>query len=153
MDKENRDTSIRNAALIPFSVVIGSWTTVGRHPLLPNQELHGRVSFEWIEGGTFLKMNSEMDRPEFPKGVAIIGSDDSAKTFLMLYFDDRGVSRHYQVSIQGNVWKWWRDFPGFSQRYSVTVSEDGNTMVGKGELSKDGSNWEGDLDLTYTRMK
>ena len=146
-----REALIPNPALKVFSFLIGTWNTVGSHPLLPNQVLRGRVSFEWIEGGAFLKVHSEMDGPDIPSGVAIIGSDDAAGEFFMLYFDERGVSRKQGVSIEGNVWKWWRDFPGFSQRYSSTLSADGQTMIGTGELSKDGTHWERDLDLTYTR--
>jgi hypothetical protein len=148
-----REASIMNSALNPFSPLVGSWNTVGRHPLLPHQVLHGRTSFEWLEGGAFLIMHSEIEEPAIPSGVAIIGSDDSADEFAMLYFDERGVSRKYQISMQNNVWKWWRDFPGFSQRFTCTVSDDGRTMVGKGELSKDNLSWEGDLDLTYRRVE
>jgi hypothetical protein len=38
----------------------------------------------------------------------------------MLYFDERGVSRHHDVSIHDNVLQWWRDAPGFSQRSTLT---------------------------------
>jgi hypothetical protein len=71
----------------------------------------------------------------------------------MLYFDERTVSRKYEVALHGNVLHWWRNAPGFSQRYTATVSEDGRTIVGKGELSKDGTTWEGDLELTYSRVQ
>ena len=33
------------------------------------------------------------------------------------------------------------------------IQDDGRTIVGKGELCKDGATWEGDLDLTYTRVE
>lgn len=150
--KIGREASITNPALKPFGVLVGTWKTVGSHPLLPNRELHGRTSFEWIEGGAFLLMRSEIDEPEIPSGLAIIGSDDKAGEFSVLYFDERGVSRKQQISIEKNVWKWWRDFPGFSQRFTCTISDDGRTMVGKGELSKNDTTWEGDLDLTFTRV-
>jgi hypothetical protein len=71
----------------------------------------------------------------------------------MLTFDERGVSRKHEVSMRDNTWKWWRSTPGFFQRYEATITNDGNTIVGKGELSKDGVSWEKDLDLTYTRAK
>ena len=71
----------------------------------------------------------------------------------MLYFDERKVSRKYDVSFQNNILKWWRNSPEFSQRYTWTLADDGNTIIGKGELSKDGTTWEKDLDLTYTRVK
>ncbi len=71
----------------------------------------------------------------------------------MLYFDERKISRMYEVIFQKNVLKWWRNTPEFSQRYTWTFAVDGNTIIGKGELSKDGTTWEQDLDLTYTRVK
>jgi hypothetical protein len=71
----------------------------------------------------------------------------------MLYFDERGVSRKFEVTLRDNVWKWWRDAPGFSQRYQGAIVEGGDTIIGKGELSKDGSTWEKDLDLTYKRVE
>jgi len=147
------EASIPNPALEPFRILIGDWNTVGTHALLPDMTLHGRTSFEWLEGGAFLMMRSEIDETGIPSGIAIFGSDDSAKEYFMLYFDERGVSRKYEVTLRDNIWKWWRNSPGFSQRYTGTIVDDGNTIIGKGELSKDGLSWEKDLDLTYRRVK
>jgi hypothetical protein len=143
--------SIPNPALAPFGVLVGSWTTEGTHPYVPDVTLHGRTSFEWLEGGAFLMMRSEIDDPRFPAGIAIIGSDDAIGEHFMLYFDERGVSRKQQISLRGDVLRWWRDSPDFSQRFTATIVDGGRTIVGKGEMSKDGSTWEGDLDLTYRR--
>ena len=140
-----------NAALQPLSVLIGTWNTVGTHPLVPGTTFHGRTSFEWIEGGAFLIMHSEIDEPQIPSGIAIFGTDDTTGECSMLYFDERGVSRRYEVSIKGNVWRWWRNAPGFSQRFVGTIAADGRTIDGRGELSRDGTKWEGDLQLIYTR--
>jgi hypothetical protein len=81
-----------------------------------------------------------------------VGSDDSAAEYFMLYFDERGVSRKYEMTLCDHTWKWWRNAPGFSQRFTGTFADDG-TIVGKAELSKDGSSWERDLELTYTRVE
>ena len=97
--------------------------------------------------------HSEIDEPNFPEGVAIFGSDDANGEFFMLYFDERKVSRKYEVSFQDNVLKWWRNAPGFSQRHNWTFTDSGNTIIGKGELSKDGISWERDLEQTFTRVK
>ena len=148
-----QEASIPNPALEPFRVLIGNWNTTGTHLLIPGTILHGRTSFEWLEGGAFLMMRSEIDEPGIPSGIAIIGSDDSTHEYFMLYFDERGVSRKYDVSLHDNLWKWWRNAPGFSQRYQGTIVDGGNTIIGKGELSKDGSTWEKDLDLTYKRVE
>lgn len=141
-----------NAALAPFARIVGNWTTEGSHPMIPGTVLRGRATVEWIEGGAFLQLRTESDDSRIPAGISIIGSDDAVGAFTMVYFDERGVSRHYQVAIDGDVWRWWRDAPGFSQRYSCRIAGDARTMVGKGELSKDGATWEGDLEQTYTRL-
>ena len=148
-----QEASIPNPALAPFRALIGTWDTTGTHPGIPDTILHGRTSFEWLEGGAFLLMRSEIDEPGVPSGIAVFGSDNSTGEFFMLYFDERGVSRKYEVSLHENLWKWWRYEPGFSQRYEGMIADDGNTIIGKGELSRDGSTWEKDLDLTYQRAE
>ena len=148
-----RNAAISNPALEPFRVLIGNWSTTGTHGLFPDTILHGRTSFEWLENGAFLMMRSEIDDTRFPSTIAILGSDDSEKEYYMLTFDERGVSRKHEVTMQDNIWKWWRNAPGFSQRYQGTIVDNGNTIIGKGELSKDGSTWEKDLDLTYKRVE
>jgi hypothetical protein len=140
-----------NPALKSLSVLVGKWHTVGTHPLVPGTTFHGRTSFAWIEGGAFLIMHSQIDEPEIPSGIAVFGSDDTTGECSMLYFDERGVSRRYEVSVQENVWKWWRNAPGFSQRCAATIAADQRTIVSRGELSRDGAAWEPDLELTYTR--
>ena len=148
-----QEISIPNPALQPFNRLVGNWNTTGTHGLVPDTVLHGHTSIEWVEGGAFLMIRSAIDDPRFPNGIALIGSDDVEAEYYMLTFDDRGVSRKYDVSLHDNVWKWWRNAPGFMQRYQGTITDGGDTIIGKGELSKDGLSWEKDLDLTYTRVK
>lgn len=143
---------IPNPALQPFAVFVGEWQTTGSHPYLPGITLHGRTTFDWLAGGAFLIMHSEIDDPNLPSGVAIFGSDDAAKKFFMLYFDERGVSRKYDVTMIGNTLTWWRDEPSFSQRFTIAIEDDGNTMASKGEMSREGAAWEKDIALTFVRL-
>ena len=46
----------------------------------------------------------------------------------------------------------WRDTPGFSQRFEGNVSADGRTITAYWEKSFDGSQWEHDFDVTYTKI-
>ena len=146
------EPQILNPALTEFSRLIGDWKTVGTHPYVPGKILSGRSSFKWLEDGAFLVWHSEIDGPNFPRGVAIFGSDSATNDFFMLYFDDRKISRKYEVSIEDNVLRWWRNAPGFSQRYTWSFADGDNTIIGKGELSKDGTNWEKDLEQTFIRV-
>jgi hypothetical protein len=141
-----------NPALAPLSVLVGTWKTTGTHPLVPGTTFHGQTSFAWMAGGAFLVMHSEIDEPEIPSGIAVFGTDDTTGECSMLYFDERGVSRRYQVSLQDNVWKQWRNTPEFSQHSTTTIAADGRTMSSRGQYSRDGKGWEPDLELTYTRV-
>jgi hypothetical protein len=138
-----------NPALKLFEPLLGEWQATGSHPYFPDAELHGRATCEWIEGGAFLLIRSEIDHPEFPDGIEIFGSDDKAGTYYMLHFDERGTSRKYDVSITENQLKWWRDDAEFSQRFTMDITKD--KLVTTGEMSRNGGEWEQDLSLTYTR--
>jgi hypothetical protein len=141
-----------NPALRPFGILIGEWKTIGTHPLLPNATFHGHTSFKWMEGGAFIIMHTKFKEEVIPSGIAIFGSDDATGECFMLYSDERKISRKYDVSFQNNVLKWWRNAPGFSQRYTWTITNKGQTIIGKGELSKDGLAWEKDFGQTFTRV-
>lgn len=142
-----------NPALRPFEALVGEWQTTGTHPMVPGRTFHGRTSFAWHEGGAFMIMRTEIDEPEIPSGVAVFGSDDAAAMFFMLYFDERGVSRKYDATMTGNVLRWRREDPSLSQRFTITLEDSGARMIGKGQMSRNGGDWEGDLSLTYVRVK
>jgi|SRR5579872_523561 len=141
-------------SLKQFEVLIGEWTTVGTHPGFP-AAVHGHSSFEWLREGALLVWHFDWERPGPPSALSVIGHDDvdadAVDTCSMLYADERGVARIYQMSLASGVWKMWRDSSGFLQRTTGTFSEDGNTIVAHGALSRDGTTWEQDLDVTYTR--
>jgi hypothetical protein len=141
-----------NPALKPFTPLIGTWKTTGTHPMVPGKTFHGRTSFDWCESGAFLIMRSEIDEPEIPSGVAIYGSDDQAKTFFMIYFDERGVSRKYDITIDSKAMTWRRDDPEFSQEMTFRLAG-ADRVESKGRMSKKGGAWEDDLSLNYERIK
>jgi hypothetical protein len=93
---------------------------------------------------------SHHDHPEIPDAIAIIGVTDGQLS--MHCFDYRGVHRVYAVRRSEGSWRFWRDAPGFSQRFTGTFSDDGDTITGQGELSRDGENWADDLAITYRRV-
>lgn len=152
MTQSPHKAAVPNPALNPFNALIGAWRTAATHPQMPGTVFHGRTWFEWLEGGAFIIMRSEVDEAEVPDGIAIFCSDDKTGDYFMLYFDEREVSRKYDVSIQGNVLKWSREAPEFSQRFAWTFSDDGNTITSKGEMCEDGKTWKGDLEQTFTRI-
>jgi hypothetical protein len=138
-----------NPALKPLEFLVGEWRTTGTHPAFPGQTLTGRTSFAWHEGGAFLIMRSEVDHPQFPHGVAIIGSDDVAGKFSMIYFDERGTSRLIDVTVGDRTLTWRRDNPEFSQSNTITTEND--TLVSDGRMSEKGGAWGKDLSQVFRR--
>ena len=111
-----------------------------------------RASFEWHESRAHLVARTTIDLPEAPNTVSIIGCDAANGTYFQLYSDDRGVCRVYQMSIGDGEWKLWREGDPFPQRFSATISEDGDTITGRWEKAEDGTNYTTDFYLTYTRV-
>jgi hypothetical protein len=135
--------------LEPFEALVGTWTTEATHRMYPSMVVRGRSTFEWLEGKRFLIQRSVTDHPEFPDAMAVFGVTD--EQLSMHYFDSRGVYRVYAVSLSEGTLRFARDAPGFSQRFTGTFSDDGNTITGLAELSQDGSTWDDDLAITYRR--
>jgi hypothetical protein len=131
---------------------IGSWEAEGAHPMLPGEAIRGTSTFEWLDGRRFVIWRSQYEHPKIPDAITLIGVTDGQLS--MHYFDERGVYRVYAASLDQGTWRYWRDAPApdLSQRFSGTFSDDGNTITGRGELSKDGSTWEDDLALDYRRV-
>jgi len=144
--------SARNKALAAFAPLIGRWTTSATHPMMPSERFTGESTFAWLDEGAFVIWRSSLNDPRFPVGVAIFGSDDERSEYFMLYFDSRGVSRKYDVNVEDNIIRWSRNAPTLSQRFTWTISGDGRTVTSKGEMSRNGGAWEGDLEVAYTRV-
>lgn len=140
--------------------LLGRWTTEATHPMMPGVVVHGTADVEWLEGEQFLIIRSRTDHPDFPDAMSVIGddaqdrADDKAENhppaLCMHYFDSRGVFRRYEVSADDKAWRWWRESPGFSQRFTGTYADGGNTIIGVSQLRQK-ADWEDDLKITYRR--
>ena len=69
-----------------------------------------------------------------------------------------GVARLYAMTFDGSAWQLSRTSPDFfpldfSQRYVGSLSAGGDTIEGRWETSKDGSEWELDFHLVYRRVR
>lgn len=150
--------------LEPLDRLVGSWTTEMTHPAMPGVVVHGTVVIEWLEGERFLIYRARTDHAKFPDSLAIIGdaehdrADNAAPPgalveprLSMHYYDSRGVFRFYEVSADDHAWRIWRDAPGFSQRFTGTYIDNGNTIAGLWQLRHEDPHWNDDLKITYRR--
>jgi hypothetical protein len=130
-----------------LDVLIGDWAVVSKkYP-----EGRGRTSVRPTEDGKFVRIDSLMEDERFPRSLQIVGSDDESEECTALYFDSRGVHRVYRMRVADGEWRAWRDAPGFNQRFTGKISEDGTTIAGQWEVSEDGKSWKVDFDLNFTK--
>lgn len=140
----------QRSALEPLEVLAGEWRMQAGPPGAAPWPGQARVSFEWLGARAFLIERWTV--PQAFDGIAIIGPGDEPGTFRRHYFDARGEHRIYQMSLRQRAWKQWRDAPDpFPQRFSATISDDGETIAGRWEKAPDGASWEADIDVTYTK--
>lgn len=89
-------------ALAPLENLVGEWETEMTHVSFPDLTIHGKATFEWLEGGHFLLQRAQTDHPDFPDSLAIIGEPSmelAGRSHIPLtvqYFDSRGVHRILQ---------------------------------------------------------
>jgi len=156
----------------PLDRLVGTWTTEATHPAAPGVVVRGTVVVEWLEGERFLIHRARTDHPDFPDSISITGLMDQDRMdgasgnapgaataaggesrLRMHYFDSRGVFRVYEASMDDASWRFWRDAPGFAQRFTGTLADGGDTIVGRSQLCRDGVHWHDDLAITYRRRE
>jgi hypothetical protein len=140
-------------ALKRLEPLVGEWALEASSPDGQPWPGEGRASFEWHESRAHLVARTTVDLPAAPDTTSIIGCDAANGTYFQLYSDNRGVCRVYEMSIGEREWKLWRAGDPFPQRFTATISQDGNTISGRWEKAEDGSNYTTDFNLTYTRLR
>lgn len=140
---------------------IGEWNMEAVFPNAPGategQDSGARTVFEWLPGRRFLVQRWKVPHPAAPDGIAIIGFDHGKGSYLQHYFDSRGVARLYEMGFADGAWTLSRTAPDlspldFSQRYIGRFSDDRRQIHGSWESSSDGSSWEHDFELIYTKV-
>lgn len=69
----------------------------------------------------------------------------------MIYFDERGISRKYDVTVGENEMRCRRDHPAFSQWMTTRATAGGDRLISSGQMCEEGGLWQDDLLLTYVR--
>jgi hypothetical protein len=137
----------------------GEWRIEATHRLMPGVDIRGRATFESLDGGRILIWRASYDHPDIPDSIAVISCDETGDLrhpeggCALHYFDQRGVTRLFHISAEAGTWRYWRDHPGFSQRFTGVFGPDDSTISGVVELNQDGTHWEEDLRLTYRRVE
>ena len=137
-------------SLEPFNALIGTWETESTHPKI-DAVVPGAHTYEWLEGGKFLILRVHNDHELFPDAISVIGAPEDGDGLVMEYFDSRGVRRTYGVSLEDGVLRYWRDAPGFDQRFSARLAHD--SFEGLAQLARTPGDWQDDLRTIYRRRE
>jgi hypothetical protein len=144
----------RSPALAALDVLVGGWTV---RPTPPPSwgvtgPLEGTATFEWALGGAYLLWTSHAPDP-IPDSISLLAPEGEG--YRQHYYDSRGVTRLFRMTLVENVWTLLRTEPDFSpldfaQRF---VAEIGPTTIdGRWEQSHDGGRtWDLDFAIAYVR--
>ena len=149
MEKENMSTETLlqlkpDPALRRLDVFVGKWELRGRTLDTAEDNITGRVNFEWLPGGFFLQATGEIDfMGTKVQSLEIPGYEPDTHVFpANVYSNLDGKVTQYYWDIQGNTITHWTE----GSKYTGTLSADGNTLSG-GWRPQEGS--EGSPGSTY----
>ena len=147
------EEAARAAAMNRLEAFTGEWVMEAAFP--DGYGGTGRAVFEGARGGQFLICRTEVPGGP-PDALMLMGYDPGRLPYCQHYFDSRGVARVYAMDLRDGVWTLLRDAADFTplefaQRFTGTFSADGHRIEGRWETAHDGSAWELDFYLNYTR--
>ncbi len=108
--------------------LVGTWEMSG--------EVHGRVSFEWMEGGYFLIQHVDLEQyGQRIKGIEIIGHEktfgsEPSEEIKSRFYSNTGDTLDYVYELEGDTLTIWGGERGSPAYYRGTFSEDSNTLSG-----------------------
>jgi hypothetical protein len=144
---------MRSAALDRLERLIGAWDLTMTNAFFLDSlemEVAGDASFEWLDD-VLVVFRFEFREP--PPAVGVIGHSDPREQFYMLYHDDRGVARVFEMEFSDSGWSLLREDPDFYQRFTGEFQGD-DRIHGAWEASEDeGRTWRKDFDLIFERSR
>lgn len=140
-------------ALTRLEVLVGQWAV----ELDVQDTPVGAATIEWTLDHRFLIWQVTNPDPRFPDSLSIVSVDADGKSYTQHYFDTRGVVRIYQMTLRGETLTLLRDEPDFtplefSQRFTATIADGGDTIRGMWETARGPGGWEKDFGVVYRKM-
>jgi hypothetical protein len=143
---------MRNEALTKLDGLVGDWKLTMTDAWFldsPDVRVEGSATIEWL-GDAFLMLRSIFDGK--PDWEWVIGRSDSHERYVVLYHDNRGVCRVFDMTFGDGDWRMERYDPDFHQRLIATVEPD--RILSRFEASEDeGRTWRKDFDMIFERKQ
>ncbi len=133
---ETQQPAEPNPALDSLDVMVGTWDLRGRESG-PDEDIHGQLVFEWMEGGFYLVQRVDIEHVgRRIKGIEYIGYDESNENLKSYFFGNTGpgpfggVALEYVWEVSDDALTIWGGFVGSPASFKGKFSEDGNTIAG-----------------------
>ena len=142
---------MRSEALAQLEGLVGDWKLTMTDAWFlddPGVEVEGEATIRWL-GDAFLELRGTLGADQ-STWHWVIGRSDAREQLVLLYHDERGVLRVFDMTFADGLWTLVREDPDFHQRFIATV--DGDRIAGRWEASEDfGTTWRKDFDLFFDR--
>jgi len=144
---------MKNKALAALEPLIGEWEyTMYNSWFLESMdtEVRGFTTVERLQDAFIVLRSSDADKK--PSDVWVIGYSDPQEKYQMFYYDERGVSRIFNIDFDGKKMVFWREDKDFYQRMILEIKADSLHTIA--EASDDeGKTWRKDLEMSHVKVK
>jgi hypothetical protein len=148
---EQQESTMKSQALQELDHLIGEWTMTMTDAWFlesPDVKVEASATIEWL-GDAFLQLRADFGT-DHGSWHWVIGRNDAREQYVLLYHDERGVLRVFDMTFADGQWTLTREDPDFHQRFVATVERD--RIDGRWEASEDaGATWRKDFDLIFER--
>jgi hypothetical protein len=134
---QTQDQPGPNPTLASLDVMVGTWDLRGRESD-PDGEIHGQVTFEWMEGGFYLVQRVDIDHiGQRITGVEYVGYDGSNEMLKSYFFSNHGpgpfggVALEYVWEVGDDTLTIWGEFVGSPASFEGKLVDDRNTVTGR----------------------
>ncbi len=144
---------MKNKALAALEPLIGEWEyTMYNCWFLESMdtEVKGFTTIERLHDSFVVLRNSRADKK--PDDIWVIGYSDPQEKYMMFYYDQRGVSRIFNVEFDGKKMVFSREDKDFYQRMTLTITANGLHTIAEASEDK-GKTWRKDLEMAHVKGK
>lgn len=142
---------MKNKALAALEPLLGEWEYMLYNAwFLESMDttVKGFTTIERLHDSFVVIRNSNADKK--PDDIWVIGYSDPQEKYQMFYYDQRGVSRIFNMTFDGKTLFLWRQDKDMHQRMTIDIK--GDSMHCVPEASEDsGKTWRKDFDMAYTK--
>ena len=144
---------MNNTALAALEPFIGTWAyTMYNCWFLESMDtrVKGFTTIERLHDSFVVIRASDADNKM--EDIRVIGYSDPQAKYQMFYYDQRGVSRIFDASFDGQTMVFQREDNDMYQRLTLEITTDGLHSVA--EASEDqGTTWRKDLEMAYVKIE